>query len=400
MPDAAPQAHGDLPARIDPCVRHPSCAVLRCDLPQVIREVRRGFSARAGLSTAWVQVSGCPQIVRIVNDRRFWGAWCGMTAFISRAELLASGFTPAEIRGHLATGAWTSVARGRYVTKPGGAHGSVGERHAVRTHAELSRFRSEAIVASHRSAAVLHGLPLLGPKPGLVEVTRDGVNGSRTSSSVQVRASKVPPEDRVRIDGTAVTSVARTLVDLARHDEPLQAIAAADRALATERVTGSEVAAAMARLGSAPGLPAARRVLQRADGRAHSVGETRQRIVLEDGGITGLAFQIEIRDDHGGFIGRTDAGLVELGILIEFDGKEKYTKYLRPGERMSDAVLREKKREDALRALGWMVLRFDWSDLRRPDDVVQRVGQEIEHRQEARLPRGSVMVADPVRITF
>ena len=38
----------------------------------------------------------------------------------------------------------------------------------------------------------------------------------------------------------------------------------------------------------------------------------------------------------------------EFGVFLEFDGKEKYTKYLKEGESVVDAVLREKKREELI----------------------------------------------------
>jgi hypothetical protein len=35
-----------------------------------------------------------------------------------------------------------------------------------------------------------------------------------------------------------------------------------------------------------------------------------------------------------------------------------------------NALMREKRREDALRALGYRVVRLTWSDLRRPERVL------------------------------
>lgn len=52
------------------------------------------------------------------------------------------------------------------------------------------------------------------------------------------------------------------------------------------------------------------------------------------------------------------------GLLVgKFDGKVKYQKHFRPGEEASDAVIREKQREDRLRAMGTMVVRWLWTDL-------------------------------------
>ena len=64
--------------------------------------------------------------------------------------------------------------------------------------------------------------------------------------------------------------------------------------------------------------------------------------------------------------GRTvyaDLGWEELRTLGEFDGRVKYEKLLRPGERASDVVIREKRREDLLRTAGWQVVRWRWEQL-------------------------------------
>lgn len=61
-------------------------------------------------------------------------------------------------------------------------------------------------------------------------------------------------------------------------------------------------------------------------------------------------------------IARTDYDWA--GLLVgEFDGRVKYQKHLRPGESVSDAVIREKAREDALRRRNIMVVRWTWTDL-------------------------------------
>ena len=53
------------------------------------------------------------------------------------------------------------------------------------------------------------------------------------------------------------------------------------------------------------------------------------------------------------------------GIVGEFDGLEKYGRLRRDGESVADAVIREKVREDELRALGYVVIRWTWAVLER-----------------------------------
>ncbi|WP_207453630.1 hypothetical protein [Desertivibrio insolitus] len=69
-------------------------------------------------------------------------------------------------------------------------------------------------------------------------------------------------------------------------------------------------------------------------------------------------------------IGYTDFFWPEHGVVVEFDGVAKYVReeYTR-GRNTADLVLAEKRREDRLRALGYVVIRVDWRDLREPTRV-------------------------------
>ena len=73
-------------------------------------------------------------------------------------------------------------------------------------------------------------------------------------------------------------------------------------------------------------------------------------------------------------MGRCDFGWPDLGVLGEFDGKKKYGELLRrPGQTAEDVLVDEKRREDRLRALGWTVVRWMWSDLYRPEVLIQQL---------------------------
>ena len=55
----------------------------------------------------------------------------------------------------------------------------------------------------------------------------------------------------------------------------------------------------------------------------------------------------------------------EKKTIGEFDGKIKYGRLLKPGQRIEDVIFDEKLREDALRDLGWQIVRWLWRDLYR-----------------------------------
>ncbi|MBA3529941.1 MAG: hypothetical protein H0T91_11670 [Propionibacteriaceae bacterium] len=72
-------------------------------------------------------------------------------------------------------------------------------------------------------------------------------------------------------------------------------------------------------------------------------------------------------------VGRSDFCWEETRTLGEFDGKIKYGRLLKPGQNPSDVVFAEKLREDALRDLGWQVVRWIWEDLARPRALAERL---------------------------
>ena len=87
-------------------------------------------------------------------------------------------------------------------------------------------------MVSHASAAVLHGLPTWSTAIDRVHLTRDRSGGGRRRPVVHVHGAPLRAEDLAMLDGIAVTSLVRTVLDLARTLPMDQAVAAGDRALA------------------------------------------------------------------------------------------------------------------------------------------------------------------------
>jgi very-short-patch-repair endonuclease len=65
----------------------------------------------------------------------------------------------------------------------------------------------------------------------------------------------------------------------------------------------------------------------------------------------------------GGRLFRADFRVVGTRVLVEFDGAVKYA----DGRRAT--LFEEKRREDALRREGWVVVRLVWADLDDPERV-------------------------------
>ena len=77
-------------------------------------------------------------------------------------------------------------------------------------------------------------------------------------------------------------------------------------------------------------------------------------------------------------IARTDFVWEDDGLVGEFDGRLKYGRLLRPGQKPEDAVVEEKRREDAIREAGWGIVRWMWTDLQRPGLLADRVRRARE----------------------
>ena len=267
-------------------------------------------------------------------------------------------------------GTLVPVRRGAYVR----------ERPADRTrddeHRELvfatAHQLHEGAVISHGSAAVFHGLPIWPTAIDRVHVTRNRNSGGNRRAVVQVHAAPLTEIDVTTIDGVTITSLARTVLDLCRTVPIEQAVAAGDRALAYGLVRAA-LEKRLTDMARWPGTRQARRAVTMLDPRSESVGESVSRVRLHEDGLPAPALQQSVYDDHGQFVARVDFCWQEQRTVGEFDGKIKYGRMLKPGQSIEDVVFEEKRREDALRDLGWQIVRWLWADLYRRGVIRDRV---------------------------
>jgi hypothetical protein len=289
-----------------------------------------------------------------------------------RGELLATGLTDGELQRLRRTGALTAIRRGAYVPSADERLREPAARHELRVRATVPHLAAASVV-SHVSAVVLHGLPVWSVPLDRVHVTRDTGGGGRLSRGLHVHVGSLQQGEMVDVGGIAVTSVARTIVDVARSAPFEQAVVIADAALRMRLVDPAALAAAQHRVATWRGGPAAGRVVAFADGGSASVGESRSRVALRQAGLPVPVLQWEVRSAQGGLVGRVDFGWPQLRTVGEFDGRVKYGRLLRPGQDPGDAVFEEKRREDDLRAQRLSVVRWTWADLDRFDPVAARL---------------------------
>ena len=300
----------------------------------------------------------------------------GRPRLILRTGALHAGYDDDEIRRLRRAGAWTSVLRGAYVPTADMPRLNGPDRHRLLIQTLLPRLSGDPVV-SHVSAAVLHGLPLWLTHVNEVHVTRRPPAKAHRGPMVHSYTSALETDDVVLVGHRAVTSAARTVLDVARTIPFEQAVVVADAALRARLTTPDQLAAQLTRVCRMPGARDAARVIKFADGRSESVGESRSRVMLHRAGLPPPELQLAVHDDDGLLLGRADFGYRRRKVLGEFDGRAKYAGGFGVGETPGEAAFREKVREEALRAAGWAVVRWIWVDLDSPEAVVRRIQRAL-----------------------
>jgi len=249
------------------------------------------------------------------------------------------------------------------------------EQFRARVDAAALRFRNEGPF-SHLSAAVMWGLPNVEPWPARVEVLAGRDTGGRSRRWLARHAVGIPV-DGESIDGHRVTSLARTVVDAASALSFAGGVAMADFVMrperrgeigvAASRASRVELLRAVAERESPRGSAKAMRVVEFADGRAGSPGESLSRCAVRTAGLPAPELQTGFTD-AAGLIGYVDFWWPDWGVIGEFDGRGKYLREdLRNGRSIAEVIVDEKVREDRLRAAtGARMVRWGWDVARSP----------------------------------
>lgn len=287
------------------------------------------------------------------------------------ADATAVGVTRNQLAGLVRSGEVVNVGPRAYVVGSAIQAATTPEtRHRLTTLAVLRSFGGR-VAASHHSALALHGLPFWRVDETTFHVCRVAGRSSRVRGTLHIHES-VPAQDLVtfRKTGAPCTNATLAVIGTAQVDGVEAGIVAADAALNRKLTTPDLLDKALGAMRHTPKIAAARQAVALADPLCESVGETRSRLVLHSlPGAPSVRSQHEIRDGWGNLVARVDF-LVGDRVVVEFDGRVKYGM---DGRRPEDDLWAEKRREDDLRALGYIVVRIVWADLARPDVIVQRV---------------------------
>lgn len=289
-------------------------------------------------------------------------------------DALAAGWTYSALKNAVRHGRLVRVRRGVYMSAPAMSP----ELAAIAAGRAIT-----GAAVSDRSATLIQGLPLLGARPPLPELTVPP-RGNVNHPAVHLYRAALRPEDVVLIGGTRVTSVARTLIDLARHRSLETAVVAMDAALHDRRTTLAELTDVLRFCSTWPGIRRAERAVELCDARSESPLESVSRLVLPRLGVPAPEPQKHIFDRYGLLLGRVDFYWDEVGVAGEADGRSKY-------DDKRPVYPEEKERQEILEDLGLVIVRWGWDHATSRQHVLRaRLENAFErgrHRDRSGFPR-------------
>ncbi|MDQ6650246.1 MAG: hypothetical protein M3Z02_09035 [Actinomycetota bacterium] len=271
---------------------------------------------------------------------------------------LASGVTRSGLRRLVDNGLLVRLCRD--VDLPSQLAGDHGVRAAA-----LALVIPAGACASHQSAAWLYGVELQEAMDPVRATVPRGVDVAPRPALV-VRQALLPRADVVTVGGLRVTSPVRTALDLARTSTLVEATVAVDALLHLGTCTVAGVTARLPMYAGWRGVRQARAVVELAEPLAESPMETRLRFLLIQAGLPRPVAQHVVVDADGEFVARVDLAYPGLRIAIEYDGRDAHLE--------AQAFVVERRRQNRLLALGWVVVRFTATDVYRQS---WRVAREV-----------------------
>lgn len=275
---------------------------------------------------------------------------------------------------YVATAAWDQLPRW--------------DRDRLRIKAAIENGHGQRVLVQE-SAAMVWGIPVIGATPEILLLASRTSHGRRRGDLRWTVRRLLEPV--VQRDGVDLTSRAQTVLDMAAYLPFERAVPAMDHVLRPDPVRRLAALRKSELLNTAAFLPdqakrnRAQQVIDFADGRSESPGESYSRAVLYRQGFPVPELQHEFFSAGGKFLGRTDFYWHEQRLVGEFDGAIKYGRgALTSADGTSlqpswETLTQEKRREDAIRATGVRFIRWLWADINRspqdPDGTIQQLAR-------------------------
>lgn len=290
-----------------------------------------------------------------------------------RRDAVKAGFDDNFLQRQLRANRIVRIRQGAYAVAEIWAQADPVARHRL-LNAAVMRQYDDHVALSHTSATVEHGGPTWGLDLSSAHLTNLYGLGERKAARIVHHRGLCRVGDVSRNGEYWISSPTRAALDTASLASQDVGVCVIDWYVRQRLTSFALLEMTLQQMQDWPHTLRLLRVLQLSDGLAESIAESRTRLMLRRENIPDPVAQYEIFHPSGRLAGRVDFAWPEHRLMLEFDGHVKYTRFLRPGESVQQAVLREKAREDLLRELtGWSMIRLVWSDLDRPGKTAARI---------------------------
>lgn len=292
---------------------------------------------------------------------------------VSTKQALLCGLSADDVQALVRRGAWRRLLAGTYHTYAA----AIGEPPRIAwLQAALLVYGDQSCLVSTTAAEVHHLAGLPAATSTIVVAVPPGTSLRHRSSKARPTATRraapdscdvvlrqfaVAPAEVIGVNGLRVTTVRRTLADVALELPRTHTLCVLDAALSSRKVSSSEVAQLSEDCAGRPGVRRLRELLPLADGRSQSPLETRIRLLCIDAGIPPHDLQYPIRDRWGQLLGFGDLAWWRgraRPLVVEADGVEPHS---RP-----EALFRDRHRANDFTLADVDMVRFTWNDTRRP----------------------------------
>jgi Transcriptional regulator, AbiEi antitoxin len=298
-----------------------------------------------------------------------------------RREALGLGLSDRAITQQIRAGDWVRVRHGAYTFRHlWEAYDAMG-RFELRSRAAYRTAKAE-VVLSHTSSLSVLGTPWWDLSLDEAHLTRrDGRVGRREAGVVQ-HCGRVSDADVEFSGELAYMNGTRTALEICTIADVEHSLVVVNGLLRAGKTSPELLRSRYVDMEMWPRTLTTELVLRLCDHRPESVAESRWFYSFHLHNLPCPVPQHEVRDGDGRLIARLDFAWPELGVWVEVDGKVKYDELRRAGETPVDVLMREKRREEAVRAItGWECIRVTWADLFHPERVVDRIRAAATRRR-------------------
>ncbi len=275
----------------------------------------------------------------------------------TREQLIPLGFTRHQIQTRVAAGRWARAAPSVFDVAPASFDG----RRAL--HAAVLASRG---LASHRSAGSLR--QLIDVPPDRPEIVVAGATLPRGLDAWVHRSRTIGPKHHTRVDGIATTSIVRTLLDLGSVVSEATLSIAVSRAIVSRQTAVPRILAAVddGPLMGHRGVAPLRVVLSHYRVDRQACESELESLLHEAIAQQRIPTFRQHRVRVAGRRYRFDFAWPDQMVFVEVDGLAEHTE--------RSAFDNDRRRQNLLVAMGWLPLRYTWTDLtKRPHEVVTEI---------------------------